>query len=94
MIAHLGVQEAEPFSVRGSLNAECADTELAQVLPSTNGSEETGIVCPLNSPGKGLLFGGQQQGVEKQGEGPSAQQMSVVLVCTSLFVQPEKSVFF
>lgn len=58
VIAHLGVQEAEPFSVRGCLNAECADTGLAQVLPSTKGSEETGIVSPLNSPGKGLLFGG------------------------------------
>lgn len=32
--------------------------------------------------------------VKKQGEGPSAQQMSVVLVATSLFVQAEKSVFF
>lgn len=58
MIAHLGVREAEPFGVRACLNAECPDTELAQVLPSTNSSEETGIVSPLNSPGKGLLFGG------------------------------------
>lgn len=58
MIAHLGVWEAEPFSVRGCLNAECADTKLALVLPSTNSSEETGVLRPLNAPGKGLLFGG------------------------------------
>lgn len=56
MIVYLGVKEAEPFSVKGCLNTECADTELAQVLPSTNSSEETGIVSPLNSSGKAVVW--------------------------------------
>lgn len=56
VIAYLGVWEA--FTVRGCLNAEYADTKLAQGLLSTNSSEETGVLSPLNSPGKGLLFGG------------------------------------
>lgn len=59
VIARLGAREAEPFSVRGCLNAERADTKLAQVLSSTNSSEETGVLSPLHFPGKGLLFGGQ-----------------------------------